>query len=111
MMSGSGNADTIITKQDEAIRRNTDFLNSLNCKGSSVELVECARKINHSDLLEKSNEFKNKLSEKLSEKFFKPSNPLFTAVVDYYFLTDTPRNLLKNGNFKQCSIITGVNDY
>lgn len=104
MMSGSGNADTIITKQDEAIFRNSNFLKLLNCTGTAFDLVECSLKLNASYLLDKSNEYK----DSLSKEFFIAPNPLFTAVVDNYFLTDEPRNLLKNGDFKKCAVITGV---
>ena len=44
MLSGSPNADTIITNKTEAIRRNTNFLKLFNCSGSAANLVDCVKK-------------------------------------------------------------------
>ena len=104
MLSGSPNADTIITNKTEAIRRNTNFLKLFNCSGSAANLVDCVKNINASYILIKSIEYR----DQLSKSFFIGPNPLFTPVVDNYFLTDEPRNLLKKGEFKKCTVITGV---
>ena len=37
------------------------------------------------------------------------NDPTFSPVVDDYFLRDMPLNLMNQGSFKKCSILTGVN--
>jgi carboxylesterase type B len=104
MLSGSPNAVTIISDQNEAIRRNTAVLNSMNCTGTANSLIECAKKMSATELLTKANAY---ISRNAAKGYFIGPNPFFTPIVDDYFLTDFPINLLKKGDFKKCPVITG----
>ena len=98
MFSGSPNTHSLITLPYEAVRRNTEYLKQLSCSGTIEQIVECARNKDRSSLI----------SQKTSNDWFCSSNPFFTPVVDGQLLNDEPINLLKKGNFKNCSILTGV---
>lgn len=105
MISGSGSAETIITLPNEAIRRNTGVLQTIlgtACPGEAKDQVECVKQLPRNLVASQASKYHN------SENFFHAPSPFFSPVVDGYFLTDLPRNLLMKGEFKKCSIITGV---
>jgi hypothetical protein len=85
MLSGSPNAVTIISDQNEAIRRNTAVLNSMNCTGTANSLIECAKKMSATELLTKARTY---ISRNTAKGYFIGPNPFFTPIVDDYFLTD-----------------------
>jgi carboxylesterase type B len=77
----------------------------MNCTGQTIDLIECAKMMNAKDLLSKASSY---IQKNLAKGYFTGPNPFFTPVVDNYFLTDFPINLLKNGDFKKCPVITGA---
>lgn len=103
LTSGSSLADVDFTEKCTAIEQNTNIIKSFDCSGSTLELIECAKKINPSVMLQKVSEYMNNQSDKIY------SVPTFSPVVDNYFLEDEPINLFKQGKFKNCSILTGSN--
>jgi acetylcholinesterase len=103
MESGTALADWATLKNSEAIKRGTEILETMGCKGNITDIIECAQKIEPKTALEKSDEhYFSKATHGIAQYTFVP-------VVDNYFLEDEPINLLNRGKFKKCPILTGVN--
>lgn len=57
MESGTALADWALLKDEDAIKRNSDILTSLGCTGTTLEAIECAKKLDPKFAIEKSDEF------------------------------------------------------
>ncbi len=100
MFSGSPNAESIIRTPDRAINDNTGYLKKIDCNGTPEQIVQCA--------LKKS---PNSLKSGGKPSWATPARPFFSPVVDGKVLTDKPTNILTKGDFKNCSVITGVREF
>jgi carboxylesterase type B len=103
MQSGSSMAEWATLDSSIALKRNREYLENLNCKGSTAEMIECARKIHPKHFLEKSDEYFYTRADASIMQF------PYLPVVDNYFLPEEPIVLLNKGKFKKCPIMLGVN--
>ena len=100
MFSGSPNAESIIKTPQEALKNNTDYLKQVGCSGTPQKIVECAL----------TKDFNTLINQK-KPSWAVAARPLFSPVVDGQVIRDLPGNLLSRGDFKKCSIITGVKNF
>jgi acetylcholinesterase len=104
LQSGSALADWALLKNSNAIKRYTEILHSLGCNQTSqVEMIECAKKVEPRQAIERSDEFFFSRATHGVAQF------TFLPVVDNYFLSEEPINLLNRGKFKKCPILIGAN--
>ncbi len=95
LQSGGANSEWAFHRKSEALKVNTEMLKSLNCTTSrtenkTVDLIECAKKMDAKEALEKSSS---------QYSFIDAWTSL--PVVDNFFLFDEPTSLLQKGNFKK----------
>ncbi|RMZ96447.1 acetylcholinesterase type 1 [Brachionus plicatilis] len=103
MESGTALADWTLLNHEDAMKRSTGILKKIGCKGTTPEMIECAKKVNARTALEQSDEyFYSRATHGVAQFIFVP-------VVDKYFLEEEPISLLNRGKFKKCPILLGGN--
>lgn len=106
MDSGSSLAPWALLSQSQAQNMSITVLNNLGCTGSDVgNLIQCAINLNNATAVIGNLETYLALQNRANGGGLY----VFLPVVDGYFLTDQPINLLNQGAFKKTSIMTGAN--
>ena len=100
--SGSGSAYWVIKDTNHTLKYYSDIMTFTGCTSSTLaDKFACFKNLDSNTILTKTYQYLGNYSQ--GDLFY------FTPVVDNYFLSDKPINLLKQGKFKRCSILVGAN--
>jgi acetylcholinesterase len=102
--SGTALADWALLNHENALNRSFTILNGIGCNGQVTEMLNCLNRLDASTILNQSAKIFTRLTNIESFPI------IFLPVVDNYFLLDEPLNILKQGKFKRCPIMIGVNE-
>ena len=96
-------------RRQEADRRTKQVLSYVNCyneTSTSSEMASCAQESDYMSRAGIDYLAHNNNNSRVSELY---TSTLFPPVIDGYILQDSTINLLKNGHFNRCPLITGFN--